>query len=90
MTGPGGCARRRKGPHSGAHAGYPAVATPEDAPTPRTERAIVRALVHKTGLGHAEVNAELNKRIGLRRVTEATVVKLEKRLQAARKWLDRT
>jgi hypothetical protein len=50
----------------------------------------VRALVHKTGLGHAEVNAELNKRIGLRRVTEATVVKLEKRLQAARKWLDRT
>lgn len=52
--------------------------------------AIVRALVHKTRLGHAEVNAELNRRAGLQRVTEATVAQLERRLDAGRRWLERT
>ena len=78
------------------------VPTPEPSPviaqSPRTKKrqlreqnsAIVRALVHKTGLGHAEVNAELNKRIGLRRVTEATVAELDKRLAVAKRWLERT
>lgn len=52
--------------------------------------AVVRALVHKTRLGHAQVNAELNKRVGLKRVTEATAAQLEKRLEAGRKWLERS
>ncbi len=78
------------------------VPTPEPsavvAQSPRTKKrrlreqnsAIVRALVHKTGLGHAQVNAELNKRVGLKRVTEATVAQLEKRLEAAKRWLERS
>ena len=75
--------------------------TPEPSPviaqSPRTKKrqlreqnsAIVRALVHKTGVGHAQVNAELNRRVGLKRVTEATVGQLAKRLEAAKKWLER-
>jgi hypothetical protein len=71
--------------------------SPDIAASPRTRKrklreqnsAIVRALVHKTGLGHAQVNAELNQRIGLKRVTEATVAQLDKRLDAAKKWLER-
>jgi superfamily II DNA or RNA helicase len=78
-----------------------AVPTPEPSPTlersPRSRKrqlreqnsAVVRALVHKTRLGHAEVNAELNRRVGLKRVTEATVVQLERRLEAGRRWLER-
>ena len=78
------------------------VPTPEPSPivaqSPRSKKrqlreqnsAIVRALVHKTRLGHAQVNAELNKRVGLKRVTEATVAQLEKRLEAARRWLERS
>ena len=78
------------------------VPTPEPSPvvaqSPRSRKrqlreqnsAMVRALVHKTRLGHAEVNAELNKRVGLERVTEATVHQLEKRLDAARRWLERS
>ena len=78
------------------------VPTPEPsavvAQSPRSKKrklreqnsAVVRALVHKTRLGHAQVNAELNKRVGLKRVTEATVAQLEKRLEAGRKWLERS
>jgi len=32
----------------------------------------------------------LNKRVGLKRVTEATAAQLEKRLEAGRKWLERS
>jgi len=71
--------------------------SPVIAASPRTRKrklreqnsAIVRALVHKTSLGHAQVNAELNRRSGLKRVTEATVAQLEKRLEVAKKWLER-
>jgi len=52
--------------------------------------AAVRALVHKTRLGHAQVNAELNRRVGLKRITEATVVQLERRLDVAKRWLERS
>ena len=51
--------------------------------------ACVRALVHRTRLGHAAVNLELNRRVGIRRITEATAAQLEKRLDAARRWLAR-
>jgi hypothetical protein len=49
----------------------------------------VRTLVHLTGKRHAEVNSELNRRVGIRRVTEATVAQLERRLHAANGWLQK-
>lgn len=39
-----------------------------------------------SGLSHAAVNLELNRSVGLRRVTEATEVQLQARLHAARRW----
>lgn len=51
--------------------------------------ALVRALVHRTRRRHAEVNAELNRRVGIRRITEATVAQLERRLEVAKRWLER-
>jgi superfamily II DNA or RNA helicase len=49
----------------------------------------VRTLVHLTGKRHAEVNSELNPRVGIRRITEATVAQLERRLHAADRWLQK-
>jgi superfamily II DNA or RNA helicase len=46
-----------------------------------------RELARRTGLTHAEVNAELNRRSGLRRVSEATLGQLEERLENAERWL---
>jgi superfamily II DNA or RNA helicase len=78
------------------------VPTPEPDPlvegvSPRTRKrklrelnsARVRSLVHKTRTGHAEINAELNRKVGIRRITEATVVELERRLELAEGWLER-
>ncbi len=48
---------------------------------------IVRELVHFMGKGHAEVNADLNKKLQIKRVTEASVRQLEQRLELARTWL---
>jgi superfamily II DNA or RNA helicase len=70
---------------------------PDAVVSPRTRKrklreqnsALVRALVHKTRIGHAQVNAELNRRVGLERITEATVAQLERRVEAARRWLER-
>jgi hypothetical protein len=36
------------------------------------------------------VNAELNRRTGVRKVSEATLEQLERRLAAADRWLART
>lgn len=47
----------------------------------------VRRLVHRTRMAHADVNAELNRLVGIRRVTDATVAKLQERLEAADRWL---
>jgi superfamily II DNA or RNA helicase len=49
----------------------------------------VRRLVHRTRLAHADVNAELNRLVGIRRVTDATVAKLQERLDAADRWLEK-
>ncbi len=49
--------------------------------------AAVRDLARRTGLTHRQVNAELNRQAGLRRVTEATVAELEMRLEQAERWL---
>jgi superfamily II DNA or RNA helicase len=43
----------------------------------------VRDLVHLTGRAHADVNAELNRKVGIKRIGEATVRELERRLAAA-------
>jgi len=51
--------------------------------------AAARDLVRRTGLSHAQVNAELNRQVGLRRITEATVAQLETRLEQAERWLAR-
>jgi superfamily II DNA or RNA helicase len=51
---------------------------------------VARELVRRTRLTHAQVNAELNRRSGVRRVTEATIDQLERRLAAADRWLART
>jgi hypothetical protein len=49
--------------------------------------AVARELVRRTGLTHAQVNAELNRRCGLQRVAEATIDQLRRRLAAADDWL---
>ena len=56
----------------------------------RTENADwARDLVRVTGLTHSQVNAELNRRSGVGKVSEATVEQLERRLQAAEGWFRR-
>jgi sarcosine oxidase gamma subunit len=46
-------------------------------------------LVHVTGKSHATLNAELNRRSGIRRISEATVRQLERRLELAKRLLGR-
>jgi hypothetical protein len=48
-----------------------------------------RDLARLTGQSHAFINAELNRLSGLRRITEATLDQLDKRLQHAERWLAR-
>jgi superfamily II DNA or RNA helicase len=48
---------------------------------------VARELVRRTRLTHAQVNAELNRLSGVRRVTEATMEQLERRLGVADRWL---
>jgi superfamily II DNA or RNA helicase len=52
-----------------------------------SERA--RDIARRTGLTHAQVNAELNRISGVGRVSEATVAQLERRLGQADRWLAR-
>jgi superfamily II DNA or RNA helicase len=46
----------------------------------------VRMIARATGMTHAAVNGELNRAIGLKRITEATVEQLERRLEKADQW----
>lgn len=48
---------------------------------------LARELVRVTGWSHPQVNAELNRLSGIRRISEATLEQLERRLTAGRKWL---
>ncbi len=52
--------------------------------------AAARDLARRIGLSHAQVNAELNRQVGVHRVAEATVEQLETRLEQADRWLART
>lgn len=48
---------------------------------------IARELVRRTGLTHAQVNVELNRISGVRRVSEATIDQLARRLRGGERWL---
>ena len=52
--------------------------------------AAARDIARRTGLTHAQVNTELNRRVGLRRIAEATASQLQARLEQAERWLMRT
>ena len=47
----------------------------------------VRSIARHTGLTHAAVNMELNRLVGLNKVSEATVEQLQRRLDRATLWL---
>ena len=49
----------------------------------------VADLARVTGKGHAELNGDLNKKAGIRRISEASVKQLQQRLELARKMLRR-
>ena len=49
--------------------------------------AVVRELVHLTDKRHADINAELNKKAGIKRISEASIRQLEKRFVVAQEWL---
>jgi hypothetical protein len=49
----------------------------------------VRDLVHLTGKTHAELNSELNRKVGVKRIGLATVRQLEQRLIVAKSWMKR-
>jgi superfamily II DNA or RNA helicase len=51
---------------------------------------VARELVRRTRLTHAQVNAELNRLSGVRRVAEATIAELERRIARGRRWLAQT
>jgi superfamily II DNA or RNA helicase len=67
----------------------PHVGTRSDEKRQLRETNAVRAreLVRQSGLTYAQVNAELNRQSGVRRVSEATIHQLEERLTVAEKWL---
>ncbi|HET9769388.1 MAG TPA: DEAD/DEAH box helicase [Acidimicrobiia bacterium] len=46
----------------------------------------VRMIARATGMTHAAVNGELNRTLGLKRISEATVEQLERRLAQADRW----
>jgi superfamily II DNA or RNA helicase len=48
---------------------------------------LVQDLVWATGMGHAQVNGQLNRLVGLRRIDEATIEQLRRRAQQAERWL---
>lgn len=66
-----------------------------DAPTGRKRRQQLRdlnadsarALVARTGMSHAQINAELNRLSGVQRISDATLDQLERRLDAAERLL---
>jgi hypothetical protein len=49
--------------------------------------ALTRQIARITGLSHAQVNLELNRRVGVGKVGEATIDQLERRRVQARGWL---
>lgn len=52
--------------------------------------AVVAELVRVVDMGHAQINAELNRLVGIQRVGEATIEELERRRAAGVRWLARS
>jgi superfamily II DNA or RNA helicase len=48
---------------------------------------MARELARHTGLTHAQVNGELNRRAGIQRIAQATLDQLERRLRMADRWM---
>lgn len=79
-----------------AAAGAPGEGDAEQPLRPRERRrrlrdanaALVRHIARITGLSHSQVNAELNRRVGVERVGEATLEQLERRREHAARWLE--
>jgi superfamily II DNA or RNA helicase len=55
----------------------------------RINNELTKELVDITSRSHAQVNAELNRRAGIAKVSEATIVQLNRRSRAAEEWLRR-
>ncbi len=53
----------------------------------RMNNELTKELVDLTGRPHAQVNAELNRRSGIGKVSEASIVQLNRRSRAAEDWL---
>jgi hypothetical protein len=49
--------------------------------------ALARELAQQTGKTHAQINAELNRKAAIKRVSEASIRQLEKRMEVAKGWL---
>ena len=78
-------------PSSGADAGNEVVDVRRRKIALRDSNAeLARDLVRSTGWSHPQVNAELNRLAGIRKISEATTDQLERRLVAGRKWLRAT
>jgi hypothetical protein len=79
-------------PLAGGAAGEGATATRREEKTMLRDAnaTVARELARRTRLTHAQVNAELNRLSGVRRVTEATIEQLERRLHAGDRWLARS
>jgi len=52
-----------------------------------TNTSLARELARWTGMTHAQVNAELNRLVGLQRIGDATADQLDRRLTHARRWM---
>ena len=73
----------------------PAASEEEPALPPRERRrrlrdanaSLVRHISRITGLSHSQVNSELNRRVGVEKVGEATLEQLERRREHAARWL---
>lgn len=71
------------------------VAAAAEAMSPLARRRLLREqnsdaitdLAHMTGRTHAELNADLNRRLKIRRISEASVRQLQQRLELAKKML---
>jgi superfamily II DNA or RNA helicase len=53
----------------------------------KSNTSLVRDIARRTGMTHAQVNAELNRLSGLKRVGDATSEQLERRLTHAQRWM---
>ena len=76
------------------HCGFCAVTTgnpggARDETEPDRIAEAVRELVRFTSMDHRQVNSELNRLAGIRKVTEATIEQLQRRLDVANKWIKR-